>query len=78
MSGATSPGLKSPPATDAGAKRAYPPIRYNNYCEAQQGIAAFNSRVTGKVYKAPCDIEAPPTPKPEEKPKAPAQEPGTA
>jgi hypothetical protein len=60
------------PATSSGAKRAYPPIRYNSYCEAQRGIAEFNSRRDGKVYKAPCDLE----PKPKAKPVQ--QEPTTA
>lgn len=66
MSGASSSSLKSPPATEAGARRAYPACHYTNYCEAQKCIAEFHSRRDGKVYKAPCDLDAP-APKPADK-----------
>ncbi len=77
------PGLTSgasQPVTNEGAKRAIvpAPLRYNNYCEAQRAIAETNSRRDGKVYKAPCDMDAPAPPKPADKPKAPHQEPTTA
>lgn len=63
---------KSPPATEAGAKRAYPPLRYHDYCSAQKAIAEANSRRDGKVYKAPCELDAPAP-----KPSAPGQPPAT-
>jgi len=69
------PAQKSAPrVTSRGAAKALPPIRYNNYCEAQRAIAEHNSRAdtlkAGKIktYKAPCDLEKKKEPQAEPKP----------
>lgn len=52
-------------ATEDALLEALPPIPYDDYCSAQRGIAAHNSRwqtlkdKKETVYKAPCDVDQP-------------------